>query len=81
VERVAAINNEDKPRGPTRLAFDNVGQAPQLQRPAAPLLSGRATQPRAELEPSGAVELNGTLSIQESYENSPSLGLFDFQGE
>jgi ferritin-like metal-binding protein YciE len=25
------------------------------------------------------IQLNGTFSIQESYENSPSLGLFDFQ--
>jgi ferritin-like metal-binding protein YciE len=31
------------------------------------------------LEPSGAVELNGTLYIQESYENSLSLGLSIFR--
>jgi ferritin-like metal-binding protein YciE len=45
----------------------------------APLSSGRPTQPRAEFGPSGSIQLNGTLSIQESYENSPSVGLFDFQ--
>ena len=47
--------------------------------PSAPLSSGRTTQPRAELEPSGAVEMNGTLSIQESYENSLSLGFSIFR--
>jgi hypothetical protein len=37
----------------------------------APLSSGRPTQPRAEFGPSSSIQLNGTLSIQESYENSP----------